>query len=334
MPNQAVFRQKPWLPRWIALLVLLLILLALLLFLLLPRNVAVPGRQGQEVVFEASRRSPRPSWRSARDRAEGRPKRSPARSSTRRPAPGEKVKKQSLVHVVTAVGTGKRRCPNVVGKTLAEAEHDDREEGLTVGAVNPQPPDPEGKVKSQIPPAGEIAKEGKPIQLFLETAGDKKKGGDETAATAAAAAVAVAAARRGGHAPARSARPTPRRTPQKAADAGLTPVQADVVLGHAKAGELFGTDPPGGTEVKAGSEVKLLVSAGFPQIAYDNGKDVLLVNGADGKRLGTIAKSPRIEKEPDASGPLDGSAIASRRWSRPTVFSSPTASSPTRRPCR
>ena len=50
------------------------------------------------------------------------------------------------------------------------------------------------------------------------------------------------------------------------------------------------------------------MSAGFPQIAYDNGKDVLLVNGADGKKLETIAKSPRIEKEPVFT--LSGSAIA------------------------
>ncbi|HVL97396.1 MAG TPA: PASTA domain-containing protein, partial [Solirubrobacteraceae bacterium] len=83
----------------------------------------------------------------------------------------------------------------------------------------------------------------------------------------------------------------------------------------AKPGALFGTDPPGGTKVAAGSAVKLLVSAGFPQIAYDDGKNVLLVNGADGKRLETIAKSPKIEKEPSFN--LTGSALAFVSASKP-----------------
>ena len=57
-----------------------------------------------------------------------------------------------------------------------------------------------------------------------------------------------------------------------------------------KAGTLFATDPPGGTKVKAGDKVKLLVSAGFPQLAFDDDKNIRLVNGANGDQFDPIAK--------------------------------------------
>ena len=52
-PTQAVFRQKPWLPWWLAIVVPLLLLLALLLFLFLPKNATVPEVVGKKSAFEA-----------------------------------------------------------------------------------------------------------------------------------------------------------------------------------------------------------------------------------------------------------------------------------------
>jgi Tol biopolymer transport system component len=75
-----------------------------------------------------------------------------------------------------------------------------------------------------------------------------------------------------------------------------------------KKGALIATVPPGGTKLPAGSKIKLIVSAGFPQIAFDNGKDVLLANGANGKRLPAVAKSPQEETDPAFS--FDGAKIA------------------------
>jgi len=63
-------------------------------------------------------------------------------------------------------------------------------------------------------------------------------------------------------------------------------------------GTLFATDPPGGTKVEAGSKVKLLVSAGFPQLAFDDDKNVLLIDGATGKKLPPIAQGNQQEKDP------------------------------------
>ena len=45
----------------------------------------------------------------------------------------------------------------------------------------------------------------------------------------------------------------------------------------------------------------LLVSAGFPQLAFDDDKNIQLVDGAKGKKLDPIAKSPAREKDPTFS---------------------------------
>ena len=55
LPTQAVFRQKPWLPWWVAIVIPLLALLALLLFLFLPKNVEVPDVVGKKSAFEAEK---------------------------------------------------------------------------------------------------------------------------------------------------------------------------------------------------------------------------------------------------------------------------------------
>ena len=54
MPNQVVFRQKPWLPWWMAVVIPLLIMLLGLLYLLLPQSVVVPDVVGKPSEFEAA----------------------------------------------------------------------------------------------------------------------------------------------------------------------------------------------------------------------------------------------------------------------------------------
>jgi hypothetical protein len=94
---------------------------------------------------------------------------------------------------------------------------------------------------------------------------------------------------------------------QKAGDEGLVPKERKVFDASEK-GTLFRVSPEPGTEVEPGTDVTLFVSAGFPALAYDDEKDVLLVNGADGSKLDPIAKGP--EQEEDAAWNADGSAVA------------------------
>jgi dipeptidyl aminopeptidase/acylaminoacyl peptidase len=84
--------------------------------------------------------------------------------------------------------------------------------------------------------------------------------------------------------------------------------QTKRVFNEAPAGTLFATEPPGGTKAAAGDKVTLLVSAGFPQLAFDDDKNIQLVNGATGKRLDPIAKGPAREKDPTFSP--DGTRVA------------------------
>ncbi len=97
------------------------------------------------------------------------------------PAAGEKAKKDSEVAIEIAVGDNKVQVPNVVGQNQAEAEKTLREKKLTIGQLQPQPPDLKAKISSQIPAADEVVTEGKPIDLFMATIKDKKKkgGGDD-----------------------------------------------------------------------------------------------------------------------------------------------------------
>ena len=304
MPNQVVFRHKPWLPWWVMLLVPFLILLALLLFLFLPRNVVVPDVTGAKSAFEAEQKltkaqlklSPAPKQKISTAAA-------PGTVIAQTPAAGQKAKKDSEVEILIAVGNGKVQVPNIVGQDQAGAEKILRKANLTVGQIQPQPPDPKAKISSQIPAAKEVVQEGKPIDIFLVTIKDKKAGGKDkngggggggggkaaaaTLPVLAGAPVAVAA--------------------QKAADAGLVPEKV-TQFSDKKKGTLIGTVPPAGSKLPAGTKIKLLVSGGFPQLTFDNGKDVLLANGANGKRLPAVAKGSQEETDPTFSA--DGTKIA------------------------
>jgi Tol biopolymer transport system component len=94
---------------------------------------------------------------------------------------------------------------------------------------------------------------------------------------------------------------------QKAGDVGLAP-KVKRVFDEAGKNALIRVDPEPGTKVDPGTEVTLFVSAGFPQLAFDNDRDILLVNAADGKRLDPIAKGSQDEHDPTWSP--DGSAVA------------------------
>src|SRR5215217_4496058 len=306
MPNQVVFRHKAWLPWWVAVLIPLLLLLALLLFLFLPRNVVVPDVTGTKSAFEAEKKltkaqlklAPTPKEKVSTAAA-------PGTVIGQTPAAGEKAKKDSDVTIEIAVGNGKVQVPNIVGKTQAEADPILEKASLTTGAVQPQPPDQKAKIESQIPAANEVVKEGKPINIFLATIKDKKNGdkakkdgggGGGGGGGGKAAAVTLPAL---GGAVADAA--------QAAADAGVVPVKV-TEFSAKKKGSVIRTEPPAGTKLKAGDKVKIVVSGGFPELTYDDGKNILLANGANGKRFPAVAKGPTQDTVPTFSA--DGTKIA------------------------
>jgi beta-lactam-binding protein with PASTA domain len=308
MPNQVVFRHSAWLPWWVARGLPLLLLLALLLFLFLPRNVVVPEVTGAKAAFEAEQKltkaelklAPAPKQKISNEAP-------PGTVIGQTPKAGEKAKKGSEVAILIAVGDGKVQVPDIVGKTQVDAEKLLRAEKLTIGQIQPQPPDPKAKISSQIPAAKEVVQEGKPIDIFLATIKDKKEkaaGGDDKEGGGGGGggggkAAAVALPALAGQQVAEAA--------QKAADAGLVPEKV-TEFSDKKKGELIRTEPAPGTKLAAGAKVKLVVSGGFPQLTFDDGKNVLLADGASGKRLPAVAKGSTEDTDPTFSA--DGTKIA------------------------
>jgi beta-lactam-binding protein with PASTA domain len=307
LPSQGVFRQKAWLPWWLIPILALLALAVVFLLTLLPKNVVVPDVVGAKSAFEAEKALTKAQLKLApQQKQKVDSKQPPGTVIGQTPAAGGKAKKDSEVSILVAIGTGKVSVPNIVGQTVADAEKTLREKQLTLGQASPQVTDPTKKISSQIPAEKEIVKAGTPVDIFFQDpkAAAKEKGnsggggagggGGGGGGGAGAVVPAVGGAKVAAYA-------------QTAADEGLVPT-AKPAFNAAPVGTVFGTDPPAGTKVKAGAAVKVLVSAGFPEVAFDDGNDVLLVNGANGKKLDAIAKGPNLDKDPTFSA--DGTRVA------------------------
>ncbi len=85
------------------------------------------------------------------------------------------------------------------------------------------------------------------------------------------------------------------------AKAGITTTQIPQISATVPARRLIGTSPASGAELKPGSQVTLVVSAGYPEIAVDNGREVLALNGATGKVVARIAAGPIPATQPSWS---------------------------------
>ena len=167
-PTQAVFRQKPWLPWWLAIVVPLLLLLALLLFLFLPKNATVPEVVGKKSAFEAEKAITEAKMKLAPGTKEKiDPNVPPGTVIAQTPKAGEEAEKGAEVAIQIAVGDGKLTVPAVTGKTVGDAEKILRDAGLSLGQATPQPVDPKALIKTQIPAAQEVVNEGKAVDIFM-----------------------------------------------------------------------------------------------------------------------------------------------------------------------
>lgn len=246
LPSQLVFRQRPWLPWWLVPVGVALAAVVALLLLVVPRNVEVPDVVGAASAFEAEQTLTEAGLRVApQSKEQPSDEAPPGTVIDQSPAAGETAEKDSEVTLLVAVGSGDVEVPDITGKTPAEAEQALRGEKLTLGQASPQPVDPVGKISSQIPAAGEVVKEGTPVDVFFPGAEEEAEG-----------------------------------------DGG----------GGGGGGGAGG----GGAEAPA-------VETPTPEIAYDNDRDILRVDGA-GKKLDPIAEGDAREKDPTFSP--DGTRVA------------------------
>jgi beta-lactam-binding protein with PASTA domain len=312
LPTQAIFRQKGWLPWWLAIVVPLVLLLALALFLLLPKNVEVPNVVGSKTVFAAEKKLIAAGLQLKEKQNRPSTTAKPGTVLDQSPGAGESAKKGSPVSLEIAVGNGNTIVPKLAGLTLPEADKRLRARGLQKGALSVQSPDVlKLKIASTIPAAGDSVKEGTAIDIFSPDPEAAKAAADKKAADKKAGGGAAAG---GGGAAAKDIEiPKIEPTDQQGygavlAKAGLVPGEPERRIDEAPRGTVIGTDPAVGTKVAKGAAVTMLVSAGFPRIAFDDDSNILLASGADGKRITpAIAKSAAVEKDPSWSA--DGTRV-------------------------
>lgn len=306
LPQTGTYRQRPWVPVWVAT-VLPLVVLALVLFLVLaPKKVTVPDLTKATSRFAAQQQlvkaqlAPVPIV----DNVTGGGR--PGAIIAQTPAAGAKVKKGTPVTIQVVVGSGLVTTPSIVGMKVQAAAAALDAAGLKLGEMLPPPPDPEATVGSQIPPAGKPVHPGDAVAVFVVHGA---AAGQSTGATG------TTAAGGGGGAAAATGKPIP--VPDVAgksvADAAAALAQAQLLpvetqrYDAAKPGTLVRTEPAAGAPAPPGSKVKLIVSAGFPLVLFDGTTGLMSVGGAGGQPV-QLAGTRAGDTEPSWSA--DGTHIA------------------------
>ncbi|MGN6869050.1 MAG: PASTA domain-containing protein, partial [Solirubrobacteraceae bacterium] len=297
-PRVAVFRQKPWLPWWLAIAAPVAVALAVLVISLLPKQAKVPNLTGAANVFAAQKLVNSAGFQlSPRTSTVVDASKQPGAIADQSPKAGTQARRGSLVTVAVYTGTGRVAVPSVVGATPGLADQALRASQLTLGAVSPQPLNPAGKIRSQIPVPGTKVAAGTAVAVFMAPAGTAAAHtGTSAAAKAAAATAAVATpaaldavAAQAGKGPiaipALSGDPT--AAAGKLSQLGLVPV-ATKRLATVPVGELAGTVPAAGAKVPKGAQVDLLVSSGSPHLSYDDGRTVHVIDPTTRKPAGNV----------------------------------------------
>ncbi len=295
--RQATLRQRPWLPWWL-LLLLPLIAAAIIAYLLLkPKLVTVPDVRGLPSAFAAEQRlGTRGLALAAGTQTQIDPMARPGTVIGQTPTAGAHVKKGSPVSILVATASRRVRVPRLVGLSLAKADGRLTARGLTLGAVSPKPSVTE-VVSSQIPTAGTSTTKGTPVAVFLSRRKKKKTAAGKKSAAAAAAAAAAAGAGGAALVVPPIAGATLSAYQRLLVKRGLK-AKAAARIDPARRGAVIATSPVPGTKVKAGGTVAVTVSAGFPDLAFDDGTSLAAVLGSSGLAVKDFAAAAGVGVTP------------------------------------
>jgi beta-lactam-binding protein with PASTA domain len=296
LPTQAVFRQKPIIPWWLAIVAALLLALLILLIMLWPKpvkQVSVPKLVGKPTSF-AQNKLDDVKLTLGSQTVKPTDLEDPGVILEQHPQAGAKRDVQSKVNIVVAVGTGNAVVPNLVGLTLSPATSKLLDAKLTKGAITPVNASPTAKITSTIPEAGKTVKEGQPVDIYYIKPKGKGKPGKKPGTPGTPGGPTAA----GGPVTIPKIDPKDEQGYAKVlGQLGLAP-RSRPSVSDAKAGTVLATVPEVGSKVEAGTEVTMLVAAGFPSMVFDNDDNVKRVTGSGGF-LPAIAKSPDArEKDP------------------------------------
>jgi beta-lactam-binding protein with PASTA domain len=193
--------------------------------------------------------------------------------------------------------------PELIGQDPAKALQMLRSLGLIL--LSRTPLSPAKVIATQEPAANELVRVGEEVTVTLaaparkSAAATPKKSPEAKAKPKPAAAAALPALGVASSAPAAAAALT---------EAGLRTREMLAISPTVPAGHLLRTEPAAGTKLRRGASVTLVVSAGFPQVAVDDGHRVLALNGVTGRRVAVIAGGPTPAVEPSWSP--DGREVA------------------------
>jgi beta-lactam-binding protein with PASTA domain len=300
-PPPVTFRQRSWLPWWLAVVAPLVAAAAVLALLLLPKQTTVPDlthknfAAAQKLLFAAGLK---PLLPIGQVNAPGVPT---GLVVVQRPPAGQKVKRGSAVLIDVAVGPSKVPVPNLVGVTVATATQELHDAHLQLGTVSP--PNENGNIVSQYPAANSPLARGATVNVFLPPPAPASQSSTTTTTGSST----------GSAKPATTAKsvvlPVITGNPQVAAQSlfqlGFVPTSGEQFSPSAP-GKLVGTSPPPGTSVPAGGKVELIVSAGWPKLSYDDGSTIYLA-GPPGTPAKPLPASGQHQDE--ASWSPDGSSL-------------------------
>jgi beta-lactam-binding protein with PASTA domain len=351
----AIFRQRPWIPWWLALLVVLLVIAAVLVFLLWPDRVTVPDVEGEPSAFAAQERLEEEGLTVSPDaKNEVRTDVEPGTVIGQTPDPGTDVDPGTMVTLLLARGARGTRVPDVKGLTPSQADQRLVAARLTLGTVAPEL-DPKGTIASQVPVPGRMRRRGTAVNVIL--AGTEVKVPDLSGLKLARAdrRLAKVGLKLGKPSP----RPNPNRPivsqvpaagekrptgtavdvflkqpkpPQQEEDedapdvpstngeaaaqaaaalaaAGLQP-STELAIDAAAPGTVVRTVPAAGDPAPSDGRVRIVVSAGFPRLAYEGAADLVTADGAAGRAVAAVL--PRETAGTKPSWTPDGSAVVAR----------------------
>ncbi|HEY1538539.1 MAG TPA: PASTA domain-containing protein [Solirubrobacteraceae bacterium] len=295
--RRVIFVQQRALPLWLLAPLAVLVAAAAFALTLAPKHATVPSVQGAADVATAERALHAaglqldPQLRS-RTTTSARP----GTILDQIPDPGTRVDRGSRVTLLVAIGSTRAVTPSLDGQTPARAAQILRAAGLAAGPVLPDGAPSASVVASQLPVAGARVPAGTAVTVIVRPA----RAGASTAPGGAAPSAGTAASTgRAAKVPAIGGRSVTAYARAVAA-AGLVPRIVRQV-GTQPIGTLLTAQPAAGTALRSGDRVRLLVSAGVPQLAFDTGSVLRVFDPTRGKTVREAAPPQGTAVEPSWS---------------------------------
>ncbi len=209
------------------------------------------------------------------------------------PVAGKRRRRGTAVNVILA-GT-KVKVPDLSDLKVAKAEERLAEAGLELGQQNPRP-NANRPIVSQVPAPGEQRPTGTAVDVFLKRPkpAEKDKDAPEAGTTSAVPSTSGQSAS--------SAAATVEA-------AGLQPRTA-LAISAAAPGTVVRTVPAAGDPAPASGLVRIIVSAGFPRLAYDADTDLVTADGAQGRAVAAVLRRKIADTAP--SWVPSGHAVVAR----------------------